>query len=70
MVKVEKVLSTFVNHDHNLVYNFGDYRLGLVIQHGEFILVTSGLEPSKGETVGFDRVENILIALTNNTTTM
>ena len=60
MVKVKKVLPTFINHHHNLVYDFGDHRLGSVIQHGEFVLVTSRLEPSEGETKGFDRVENIL----------
>ena len=59
VVKVEKVLPTFINHCHNLVYDFGDRRLGSVIQHGEFILVTSRPEPSEGETEGFDRVENI-----------
>ena len=60
MVKVEKVLPTFVNHCHNLVYDFRDCRLGLVIQHGEFILVTSRLKPSEHETEGFNRVKNIL----------
>ena len=59
MVKVENVLPTFVNHCHNLVYDFGDCRLGLVVQHGEFILVTNRWEPSKRETKGFDGVKNI-----------
>jgi hypothetical protein len=47
MVKVKKVLPTFINHCHNLVYDFGDPRLGSVIQHGEFVLVTSKPEPSE-----------------------
>ena len=59
MVKIKKVLPTFIDHCHNLVYDFGDCRLGSVVQHGEFILVTSRLEPSEYETEGFDRVKNI-----------
>ena len=53
-------MPTFVNHCHNLVYDFRDCRIGSVVQYGEFVLVTSRLELSKCETEGFDRVKNIL----------